>query len=559
MKVAWFVLIALNLLFVGCSEKKEPIVASVDGNAITASEFQQRYKAYLGEVSQRDNIVLRKKILTNMIHEHLILRDIERQGFGNDDTYRDQMKEIQEQALLDGYSRHVTTDTMTVSEEELWNEFNAFKSRVSARYLYARTEVGAWHLKERLANGATFEALARDVFDDPGLANNGGYLGSFSWGEMEPALDEAAFSLPVGAVSDPIRLTVGYAIVRVETRLANPLASQGDYIKNRDKLAKAVHERKVIRLIREETARIAKDLSPEYNQESLVQMFSFWNATQPSLPSTESVEQGAWEVPIQISGLPLAKFKDRTWTVAEFASRLSQTTQKQRRRVESVEDLKEFILGLATREELLKRARALGLEHDGAVIDHVQKGRLAHLLKRWGASVTDTVGTSGWPEEAIAVQYEQKQGEYAYPPEVNVAEILVRTKEEAAALLRRVRNGADFAELARKHSIRLWAAKRGGELGFGSRAGYGILADKIFSAEVGRVIGPERVDPYYGIFKVLAKKKGRPKSLEEARDEIIKRLSLERKQTASRRAVEQLSAGASISIDNEALANVMVN
>jgi peptidyl-prolyl cis-trans isomerase C len=142
---------------------------------------------------------------------------------------------------------------------------------------------------------------------------------------------------------------------------------------------------------------------------------------------------------------------------------------------------------------------------------------------------------------------------------VNAAEILVRTKDEAERLLGLVRRGADFAELARRHSIRLWAAKRGGELGFGTRAGYGILADKIFSSQVGQVVGPEHVDPYYGIFKVLGKKQGRPKSLDEAREEIVRELVYNGRQTASRRAVEQLITGVPITIDSEALAQVVLN
>jgi len=551
--------IFLILLIVGCTSTDEPIVARVGDETITAEEFRQRYTAYLAEVSQRDNIVLRQKILMNMIHEMLIMRDIARQGFDRDSQYQRKMEEIHDQALLDGYARHISIDTMRVSEGELWNEFRAFNSRASARYLYGRTEADAWRLKEHLARGATFEDLARKVFEDPGLATNGGYLGSFGWGEMEQALDEAVFSLPLGIVSDPIRLSVGYAIVKVETRFTNPLASQGDYLKNRDKLARAVHERKVVRLVTEDTRRIAGDLAPVYNDEALTHVLGVWNSSARSLLPDAEFEESRLEIPREISGMPMVSFRDRSWTVAEFSLRLAATTEKQRKRVRSVDDLKEFVLGLATREVLMDRARVAGLERDSMVIEHIQKGRLAYLLKRWGMSVTDTTGASGWPEAVIQKTYARKSSEYTYPPEVNVAEILVRTKDEADALLQQVQGGADFAELARIHSIRLWAAKRGGELGFGTRAGYGILAEKIFSSHVGQVVGPERVDPYYGVFKILAKKEGRPKSLEEAREEIIKELSYNGKQVVSRRAVEQLTAGVPIAVDNEALAHVVLN
>jgi parvulin-like peptidyl-prolyl isomerase len=400
MKREGVIVILLALLVAGCGSNDQPIVARVGDATITSGEFLERYTSYLGEVSQRDNIVLRQKILTNMIHELLVMRDIERQGFDRDSLCERKMEEIREQALLDGYARHISTDTMTVSEDELWTEFRAFNSTASARYLYSRTEAGAWKLKHLLTQGATFEELARGVFDDPGLANNGGYLGSFGWGEMEPALDELVFSLPPGTISDPIRLAVGYAIVKVETRVTNPLASQGDYLKNRDKLAKAIHDRKVVRLVAEEARRITRDLGPVFHDDALAYVHGRWGTLLSSaFPDAESARPGI-ESPMNVSGMPMVTFRDRSWSVSEFVSRLAATTETQRKRVRSVDDLKEFVLGLATREVLLEKARTIGLDRDSMVTEHVQKGRVAYLLKRWGASVTDTIGASGGRSES---------------------------------------------------------------------------------------------------------------------------------------------------------------
>lgn len=51
---------------------------------------------------------------------------------------------------------------------------------------------------------------------------------------------------------------------------------------------------------------------------------------------------------------------------------------------------------------------------------------------------------------------------------VKASHILVKKQSEASRILDELRNGADFAELARKHSI-CPSSKKGGNLGFFTR------------------------------------------------------------------------------------------
>jgi peptidyl-prolyl cis-trans isomerase SurA len=63
------------------------------------------------------------------------------------------------------------------------------------------------------ARGADFAALAREHSDCP-TASEGGDLGRFGRGRMLPAIEEAAFKLAVGDVSEVIETAYGFHIVK---------------------------------------------------------------------------------------------------------------------------------------------------------------------------------------------------------------------------------------------------------------------------------------------------------------------------------------------------------
>jgi len=83
--------------------------------------------------------------------------------------------------------------------------------------------------------GVDFAELAKKKSEGPSAAD-GGDLGFFRRGVMVPEFERAAFNLPVGGVSDPIRTKFGWHVIKVEERRA--LAAKGfddlkDQIRNK--------------------------------------------------------------------------------------------------------------------------------------------------------------------------------------------------------------------------------------------------------------------------------------------------------------------------------------
>ena len=77
----------------------------------------------------------------------------------------------------------------------------------------------AQETRTKILAGADFNALAKEVSDDPSAQRNGGHLDYFDKAQMDPAFAGAAFALKnVGDLSEPVRSSFGYHLIRLEGR-----------------------------------------------------------------------------------------------------------------------------------------------------------------------------------------------------------------------------------------------------------------------------------------------------------------------------------------------------
>ena len=71
---------------------------------------------------------------------------------------------------------------------------------------------------DEIRRGADFAAVAKRVSEDTGSASQGGDLGCFPRGRMVPQFDAAAFALEAGQISDVVRTSFGYHVIKAVSR-----------------------------------------------------------------------------------------------------------------------------------------------------------------------------------------------------------------------------------------------------------------------------------------------------------------------------------------------------
>jgi len=270
----------------------EEIVAWVNGEIITRSEYEDEekamvadvYRTYTGSDLDQRVVELRAALLQEMI-ERKILLDRARSLFQDLDQIRDfyykNFKEDQKITDDAEFARLIAQDGMTVEQfkkrlletyapKEVLRvevrdrisvsdaEVDAFykenptlflvpaKITVSEIVLKASTEVEpgsraaeAETIVTELRGGADFAETARRV-SEAGTRDEGGSLGEVGEGDLAAGLEKIAMALPAGGISDPISTTYGFHILRVDSRVDEHVTALDgireqvrDYIANR--------------------------------------------------------------------------------------------------------------------------------------------------------------------------------------------------------------------------------------------------------------------------------------------------------------------------------------
>jgi len=82
----------------------------------------------------------------------------------------------------------------------------------------AEAQRRAEDLLKQLKSGAKFEDLAKKYSEDPGSAKEGGSLGWIGRGQTVPEFEKTAFSLPKGQISDLVKSSYSFHIIRLDDK-----------------------------------------------------------------------------------------------------------------------------------------------------------------------------------------------------------------------------------------------------------------------------------------------------------------------------------------------------
>ena len=209
-----------------------PAAAIVNGEVIPLSYFEhevQRYKASFSEgETLPSDAEISEHVLNTLIEQQLLSQVARASGY----TFTDQMLEEKIANLLaelgsgsaltswmqaNFYDDAEFRMALRLGSEAAWQRDQIAASvpdaveQVRARQIFSRTAEEAQYALASLNSGVSFDELAWRY-----SLETGGELGWFPRGYLLfPAIEEVAFSLPVGLHSEIIQTEIGYHIIEV--------------------------------------------------------------------------------------------------------------------------------------------------------------------------------------------------------------------------------------------------------------------------------------------------------------------------------------------------------
>jgi foldase protein PrsA len=90
----------------------------------------------------------------------------------------------------------------------------------------------AQEVKGKLDAGGDFAALAKEYSDDPGSKDQGGQYKDVDINQWVPEFKNAAATLPIGKISDPVETQYGYHVMRVDARKTKSFDEVKDALKS---------------------------------------------------------------------------------------------------------------------------------------------------------------------------------------------------------------------------------------------------------------------------------------------------------------------------------------
>ncbi len=536
-------LIAFSVFFyLSCSRDAQDVtpgsMAEIGDYNVSEEEFVGAFRNIFersGHALQVTPSLLRE-ILDQRVHFYGAVQYGVDMGWDRDQEGFYQKNLIYRQVMMDEFKRSHIERQISVSEEDLEELFFRYNTHLRASHLYAPDRETADSLHQLVTSGASFEALASEVFESQSLRESGGDLGYFTVDDMDVGFELAAYALPVGGVSEPVRTTRGFSIIKVTDRITTPLVTEYQYAQSKQR-------------IRELAIRQQTELERRAHMDDVINGFRFdeelvrklWEKLDGylhrDLVADMELDDFRYQVPADWNDRVIGSNNGHELTVGMFLQETYYTPLQNRENIGSIRNFRNLLEGVAYRTYAIRTYEQSRHYDETGVAQSVENTFQNYLNRRLYQTLEEQVDIA---EQDIRREFQTGRSHYIHPREVNLAELAVKDMDTAEEAYNAILQGMDFQDALLQYGFDEEAKLAGGEIGYTPVTHFGTISPALSDIQPGDLAGPfEMRSDVIFLFKCLGVREPQPMTFEEAKPVIIDHLTEQHVMNERRRILQE--------------------
>jgi peptidyl-prolyl cis-trans isomerase C len=247
-------------------------------------------------------------------------------------------------------------------------------------------------------------------------------------------------------------------------------------------------------------------------------------------------------------GQDLAKVGGTVIKESDLQARLLQMPPYMKQQLSTPDGKKRLLDGMIEEELMYRDAMAVGLDKTDEYKSDLARSQRDILLRMYYEKMVEGKATP--TDKEIADYYEAHKSEFSIPENLSVRHIVVKTRDEALSIRKRLDQGGKFADLANKYSLDAASKANGGLIGgpvqrTGSIKGLGTLPEfnqAAFALKEGEISQPVKTPRGYHLILVEKRSPETSKSLEQAKGDISSKMANSKLRSVRDESMNQLKS-----------------
>jgi parvulin-like peptidyl-prolyl isomerase len=486
-------LLLLGTAHYGCGN--EAVIARGGDFVLTPDDLRFEVLKLGPSFSFEDTFEGRKALVDVLVTRFLLSEEAEKRGYGEEDLANEVIS-AERGAVGEAYHKWKIDRAVRVPRIESKTVLAELDRKLHIKQMiFAVYPVAEEALRDMRA-GETFEDLAASVADRQDITVRD--EGWAFWKNFDRDVAFVLFQLHVGDVSDIVRGKQGYSIYYLVEDA--PAGASPELINLRSK--RFVRANREAALVAKERAELSRLHHVTYSDDGLSRAL---RAFAISFTGTRP--------PDSLLAVDLATYDNGGISSAYLFSYYYSLPPQSQPYVGDLTAIKEFALDTMLPSLEANAGYSLGLQRLRDVLLGAKKAREEFLIPKMEEFFGGQIVLS--PDDRINY-YNEHRNELATTGTYNARRILLDSQEKAKAVMRELRSGREFADVAREQSLDKYTAVNGGDLGnlqSGIIAAYdSVLAD----LRPGDITRPFKTAKGVEILKLEAVEASRSLSFEEA-------------------------------------------